>query len=199
MTRGEYHHHRSARRIIDAANAAVPTLDLADMLAGAGGLRRVGKAWVGRCVLPDHEDRTPSFSVDPAKNLWNCFGCNRGGDAVRLACLTWGYQPGGKEEQMAAADLLHTFGHEIPGRPPTWYAKEQRQKEARAAFERVRVGACQRRVYELLRREQDAIGNTEPTEAELEYMWEGARHIAALLVADRLSRPPSGAERRGAA
>jgi hypothetical protein len=39
---------------------------------------------------------------------------------------------------------------------------------ARAAFSRVRVGATQRRVYELLRREQDALGNTDPTEAELQ-------------------------------
>jgi len=41
---------------IDAAKEAVSVIDLADSLSGPGGLRRVGKEWVGRCPLPDHED-----------------------------------------------------------------------------------------------------------------------------------------------
>jgi hypothetical protein len=47
---------------IDAAKEAVPVIDLADRLCGPGGLRRVGKEWVGRCVLPDHE---PDQSLVP--------------------------------------------------------------------------------------------------------------------------------------
>ncbi|MGB3934516.1 MAG: CHC2 zinc finger domain-containing protein [Burkholderiales bacterium] len=43
-------------------------------------LKKRGKDLFGRC--PFHEpDETPSFSVTPAKNLWNCLGaCNEGGD-----------------------------------------------------------------------------------------------------------------------
>src|SRR5688572_9322411 len=72
-------------RPIDAAKEKVPCIDLADLLLGPGGLRRVGKEWVGRCPLPDHEDKSPSFTVNPEKNVWFCHGCIRGGDCVELA------------------------------------------------------------------------------------------------------------------
>ena len=40
----------SYTRPINAAKAAVPVMDLTDRLAGPGGLRRVGREWVGRCT-----------------------------------------------------------------------------------------------------------------------------------------------------
>ena len=46
-------------------------------------LKPQGKDLIGRC--PFHEDRTPSFVVTPAKNLWNCLGaCGCGGDNIQL-------------------------------------------------------------------------------------------------------------------
>src|SRR5258708_31168333 len=41
--------------------------------------------WMGLCPL--HEDRQPSFLVDPDKNLFYCYGCGRGGDVIRFAEL----------------------------------------------------------------------------------------------------------------
>ena len=38
-----------------------------------------------RCPLPDHEDRTPSCSVNLDEAVWNCFGCERRGGLVDLA------------------------------------------------------------------------------------------------------------------
>jgi len=48
-------------------------------------LKKKGKSLVGLC--PFHEEKTPSFTVDPEKQLWNCFGCARtgkgsGGDVI---------------------------------------------------------------------------------------------------------------------
>ncbi len=45
-------------------------------------LKRKGVDLVGRCPFGTHEDAEPSFVVTPAKNLWHCFGCQRGGSVV---------------------------------------------------------------------------------------------------------------------
>ena len=51
-------------------------------------LRTVGGKLLGRCPLPDHEDRTPSFycysNGSGFYDSWWCFGCNRGGDVIDL-------------------------------------------------------------------------------------------------------------------
>jgi DNA primase len=39
--------------------------------------------WMGLCPL--HEDRIPSFLVDPNKGLFYCYGCGCGGDVIRFA------------------------------------------------------------------------------------------------------------------
>ena len=44
-----------------------------------------GGRWIGLC--PFHEDRKPSFLVEPEKNLFYCYGCGRGGDVIRFAEL----------------------------------------------------------------------------------------------------------------
>jgi DNA primase len=43
-------------------------------------LKRVGRRHMGRC--PFHEERTPSFSVNPDLGVWHCFGCGKSGDAI---------------------------------------------------------------------------------------------------------------------
>jgi len=48
-------------------------------------LKKNGKGYVGLC--PFHAEATPSFSVNPAQNLWQCFGCSTGGDAIRFVEL----------------------------------------------------------------------------------------------------------------
>ncbi len=45
-------------------------------------LKRRGANLFGLC--PFHSEKTPSFSVAPAKNIFKCFGCGRGGDAVHF-------------------------------------------------------------------------------------------------------------------
>ena len=40
-------------------------------------LKRRGVNYLGLC--PFHNEKTPSFTVSPAKNIYKCFGCGKGG------------------------------------------------------------------------------------------------------------------------
>ncbi len=169
-TRARRYRTVSYTRPIDAAKEAVPVIDLADSLCGPGGLRRVGKEWVGRCPLPDHEDRSPSFTVNDEKNVWFCHGCLRGGDVVELARLAWGYDQ--REAHTAAATLLMEFGHEIPERPPAWRRKQERQKPRRDAVEEVKMNVVRRRLFRhLILPLIDTIEDEEEHNQELDRAW----------------------------
>ena len=173
----------SRRTAIEEAKAKVPTIDLADRLAGAGKMRRVGDEWVTNCLLPDHEDRIPSFSVNPEKNVFWCHGCLRGGDVIELARFIWGYER--HEAGMAAADLLREFGHEIPERPASWYAKKARQRPMREALQEAKIKHIQRRVFRIFLPMVEEIEDAGEQRAEREYLWDAAEEIAVLVWAGR--------------
>ena len=70
---------RSERDRIDLAAVAAGLLGPAPGRHGERGAR----LW-WRCPIPPHEDRNPSFMVDPARGRWKCFGCGKHGDAAAL-------------------------------------------------------------------------------------------------------------------
>ena len=66
----------------------VAAADMVELVSARTQLRRVGSRWQGRC--PFHEERTPSFSVNPADKLFYCFGCPKGGDLITFVRETEG-------------------------------------------------------------------------------------------------------------
>ena len=66
---------QSVEEVREAAN-------IAEVASEFTALRRQGTNLVGFC--PYHSEKTPSFSVSPEKNFYYCFGCQKGGDAIKL-------------------------------------------------------------------------------------------------------------------
>ncbi len=62
-------------RIFDAAQ-------IVDVVSDYVTLHRRGANYTGLC--PFHDEKTPSFSVSPAKNIYKCFGCGKGGNPVNF-------------------------------------------------------------------------------------------------------------------
>ena len=54
--------------------------DIAVVIGDYTSLKRAGGRLKGLC--PFHEERTPSFTVDPVHKLYHCFGCDAGGDVL---------------------------------------------------------------------------------------------------------------------
>ena len=62
-------------RILDAANIVEVVSDFVT-------LRRRGANYTGLC--PFHDEKTPSFSVSPARGICKCFSCGKGGNSVHF-------------------------------------------------------------------------------------------------------------------
>lgn len=62
-------------RIFDAAN-------IVEVVSDYVTLKRRGVNYIGSC--PFHSEKTPSFTVSPAKNICKCFGCGKGGNPVNF-------------------------------------------------------------------------------------------------------------------
>lgn len=66
---------KSVQEILD-------TVKIEDVVQDFVSLRRRGTNLIGLC--PFHHEKTPSFNVSPARNIFKCFGCGKGGNAVQF-------------------------------------------------------------------------------------------------------------------
>lgn len=62
-------------RIVDAA-------DITEVVGDFISLKKRGVNYLGNC--PFHNEKTPSFTVSPSKQIFKCFGCGEGGNAVNF-------------------------------------------------------------------------------------------------------------------
>ena len=75
-------------------------IDFAELVGARTELKRAGQNRLqGLC--PFHEERTPSFGIDPVEKLYHCFGCGAGGDVFSFAMETEGLDFGAALEWLA--------------------------------------------------------------------------------------------------
>ena len=74
-----------SRQALDALKQQIPLLEYLQAHDWQPARQLSRGRFMGLCPL--HEDREPSFLVDPHKNLFYCYGCGRGGDVIRFAEL----------------------------------------------------------------------------------------------------------------
>jgi DNA primase len=73
------------REDIDKVRAST---NLIDLVAAVTTVKRRGRSHVAVC--PFHQEKTPSLSLDPARGLYHCFGCGKGGDVFTFVQETQG-------------------------------------------------------------------------------------------------------------
>jgi DNA primase len=98
--------------------------DIVEIVSAYTDLRRVGERYTGLC--PFHEERTPSFSLDPREKLYYCFGCEAGGDVFRFVQEKEGIGFG-----EAVESLGDRYGVEVEREHEDPRAEEARTRRAR--------------------------------------------------------------------
>jgi DNA primase len=89
-----------ARYTDDSRDRVRDAVDMVDLVGTRVELRRSGvNRMEGLC--PFHDERTPSFGINPAEKLFYCFGCGEGGDAFKFVQLTEGVDFKGSLEYLA--------------------------------------------------------------------------------------------------
>jgi DNA primase len=100
--------------------------DIVEIIAGSVALKKQGQNYTGLC--PFHQEKTPSFVVSPAKQIFHCFGCGKGGNV-----FTFLMEQEGLSFQEAAERLAARYGIALPDKEST-----PAQKRQEAAVKRYR-------------------------------------------------------------
>ena len=113
---------------VERVKAAMEILPLVEDVVR---LRKSGSTYKGLC--PFHSEKTPSFTVSPARGTFKCFGCGEGGDAITFV---------EKTENLDFVDaielLARRFGVELEyeDASPEQDAKRRRSERLKALLER---------------------------------------------------------------
>ncbi len=66
----------------DSIEALKAQLDIVDVIGNYIEIKRAGANFKAPC--PFHDEKSPSFVISPAKQIYHCFGCGAGGDAIKF-------------------------------------------------------------------------------------------------------------------
>src|SRR5947199_1282682 len=115
----------------EAVERVKATVEILPLVEDVVRLRKSGGTYKGLC--PFHSERTPSFTVSPARGTFKCFGCGEGGDAITFVEKTENVDFVGAIEVIA-----RRFGVELEYEEasPEQEQKRRRDERLRALLER---------------------------------------------------------------
>lgn len=118
--------------------------DIVDVISGYVRLTKKGSTYFGLC--PFHNEKTPSFSVSPNKQMYYCFGCGAGGNVITFLMEYENYT-----FPEALEVLANRIGIELPKQEMT--AEQRKASDKRARLLEVNKEAA-KYFYTLLRSER---------------------------------------------
>lgn len=100
-------------------------VDFVELVSARTELRRAGQArYEGLC--PFHDERTPSFGIDPVQKVYHCFGCQASGDV-----FTFVQETEGLDFKAALEMLAERYGVELVREEEDPRAAERRRRRER--------------------------------------------------------------------
>jgi len=122
----------SPRYAADDIDEVRERADIIEVVGEHVRLKRMGTSWKGLC--PFHQEKTPSFTVDPTKKVWFCHGCQRGG-----SLFTFVEEVEGLSFPEAVERLAHRYNVQL---------REQAGGARKAPSQRTRLFAAQEAAVE---------------------------------------------------
>ena len=114
-----------ARYTSDSKERVRDAIDFVELVNARTELRKSGqRRYTGLC--PFHDERTPSFGIDPVEKLYHCFGCGEGGDVFKFVMETEGL-----DFASALESLAERAGVELEAEEEDPRAAKRRDREGR--------------------------------------------------------------------
>jgi DNA primase len=134
----------------DSRERVRDAIDFVELVNARTELRKSGqRRYTGLC--PFHDERTPSFGIDPVEKLYHCFGCGEGGDVFKFVMETEGLDFGSALETLA-----DRAGVELEAEAEDPKAAKRRDRESRLLALLERTAAYYVRVLWESREAEDA-------------------------------------------
>ena len=161
--------------------------DIVDIVSGYVKLQKKGSNYFGLC--PFHNEKSPSFSVSPSKQMYYCFGCGAGGNAITFLMEYENYS-----FPEALQVLADRAGVELPKEEMTKEARAQAVAEMQAELDRAKeardkaddkrrqaeasVETLKRSLEERAKTEKKAVLGADKDLAQFELLFQQAQETA---------------------
>lgn len=122
--------------------------DIVEVIGNYVKLKRSGSGYMGLC--PFHSEKSPSFSVNPARQMYKCFGCGVGGNVITFLMEYENYS-----FTEAMQHLAERAGIELPQKEMT--AEQKKQESIRSTLLEINTKAA-RFFYAKLKSNQGKLG-----------------------------------------